>query len=51
MVSRVTGSVKIIRFGYSNKDTKDEEGRELVGERRPLSVECPIGSNTFHRCG
>jgi hypothetical protein len=24
----VTGSVKMIQFGYSNKDTKDEEGKE-----------------------
>jgi hypothetical protein len=33
----VTASVKMIRFSYSNKDTKDEEEeRELIGERRPL---------------
>ena len=33
----VTGSVKMIQFSYSNKDTKDEEEeRGLVGVKRPL---------------
>ena len=34
----VAGSVKMIRFSYSNKDTKDEEEkRGLAGVRQPLS--------------
>jgi hypothetical protein len=33
----VTGSVKMIRFSYSNKGTKDEEGRESWWPEMPLS--------------
>ena len=34
----VAGSVKMIRFSYSNEDTKDEEEkRGLAGVRQPLS--------------
>jgi hypothetical protein len=33
----VTGSVKMIRFSYSNEDSKDEEGRESWRPEMPLS--------------
>ena len=33
----VAGSVKMIRFSYSNEDTKDEEGREGCRPEMPLS--------------
>jgi hypothetical protein len=37
MVLSVTGSVKMVRFSYSNEDTKDEEGRESWRPEMPLS--------------
>ena len=33
----VTGSVKMIRFSYSDEDTKNEEGREGWRPEMPLS--------------
>ena len=33
----VTGAVKMVRFSYSNRDTKDEEGREGCRPEMPLS--------------
>ena len=33
----VTGAVKMVRFSYSNEDTKDEEGRESWRPEMPLS--------------
>ena len=36
-VQSVTGAVKMVRFSYSNEDTKDEEGRESWRPEMPLS--------------
>ena len=41
----VTGSVKMIRFSYSNEDIKDEEGREGCRPEMPLSRCCAPSLN------